>query len=199
MSARSVLLSFALLVAPAAGAAQHGTASSGPVTTAPREATQFDFLLGQWELTVRVPGPGGLAARLHGTPRLTGTWKAWRGFDGWGVEDELRIVDGSGNPVGLSHAVRVFDAAGRRWSLSTLDVYRTRFTSGTAEWKDGEMRVTSRGTDLEGRAYVSRSRFYEITATGFRFQQDRSLDDGRTWTEGTLRIEAKRVAAAAPR
>jgi hypothetical protein len=30
-------------------------------------------------------------------------------------------------------------------------------------------------------------------------QQDRSYDAGRTWTEGFLKIEAKRVAAVAPR
>jgi hypothetical protein len=30
-------------------------------------------------------------------------------------------------------------------------------------------------------------------------QQDRSTDSGQTWDEATLVIEAKRVAAAAPR
>jgi hypothetical protein len=30
-------------------------------------------------------------------------------------------------------------------------------------------------------------------------QQDRSLDDGKTWTEAVLRIDAKRVATTAPR
>jgi hypothetical protein len=44
-----------------------------------------------------------------------------------------------------------------------------------------------------------RSRFHAITPTSFRFQQDRSSDNGRTWADGVLKIEAKRVAATAPR
>jgi hypothetical protein len=61
------------------------------------------------------------------------------------------------------------------------------------------MRIDASGTDADGRAFVSRSRFHDIGPSGFRFQQDRSYDDGRTWTEGHLRIVAKRVAAIAPR
>jgi len=192
MTARSTLALVALLTIPAAAAAQHGGAAAArPVSTAPREAAQYDFLIGQWELVVR-PQAQGVAARIHGAPRLVGTWKAWRALDGWGVEDELRIMDGSGNPLSLAHSVRVYDAAALRWSLSTLDVYRGRFTAATAEWRDGQMHLSGRGTDAEGRPYVSRTRFYDITPASFRMQQDRSVDDGRTWTEAVLRIEARR-------
>jgi len=194
-----ILALAAALVVPEAATAQHGSGPGGLTTVAPREASQFDFLVGQWELTVRVPSPGGLAARIHGTPRLAGTWKAWRGLDGWGVEDELRIADGSGNPLSLTHALRVFDATARGWTSTTLDIYRARVTQGTGAWRDGQMLVTAQGTDAEGHAYVSRGRYYDITPDGFKFQQDRSLDGGRTWTEGAVRIEAKRVAAVAPR
>lgn len=180
-------------------AAQHrGTPPGQPVHTAPVEATQFDFLIGQWELDVR-PKVSSLAARIHGAPRLAGTWKAWRALDGWGVEDELRVVDASGNPTSLTHAVRVFDATQRRWSQMVLDVYRGRFTQGSATFADGAMTVTSRGTDQEGRAYVLRTRFTGITAGAFRLQQDRSYDNGATWDEAVLRIEARRTAQTAPR
>ena len=199
MATRTTLMLLALLAFPAAVAAQHGGAAAAPpATTAPAEASQFDFLIGEWELVVR-PEARGLAARIHGAGRLAGTWKAWRALDGWGVEDELRIVDGSGNPLALSYTVRVFDATARHWSLSSLDVYRGRFTTASAEWRDGRMQLTGRGTDQEGRPYLSRTRFFDITRDGFRMQQDRSLDDGKTWTEAVLRIDAKRVAATAPR
>ena len=197
MSCRS-LLAFAALALPASAAAQHG-AGPGPAPTAPREASQFGFLIGQWELDVRLAGPGGLAERIHGSPRLLGTWKAWRAFDGWGVEDELRLVDRSANPRSLTYTMRAYDPQARRWSLSILDVYRSRITLAEAEWKDGELRQTSRGADGDGKPYLIRARFYEIKPAGFRFQQDRSMDDGKTWKEGTLRIEARRVAATAPR
>jgi hypothetical protein len=178
--------------------AQHTVAGGTPPSrTAPREATQFDFLVGQWELDVRVPATG-LAQRIHGTPRILGTWKAWRAFDGWGIEDEMRLMDASGNPMNLLHGLRVYDAAAHGWSCTGLDVYRARFTSSTAEWGDGTMTLTGRGTDAEGRAQVTRTRFSDITPTSFKWRQERSTDDGRTWTEA-LRLEAKRVAATAPR
>lgn len=193
------LATMALLLLPVAAAAQHGAGGTAPPAfTAPKEAGQFDFLIGQWELTV-TPKVSGLAARIHGAPRLLGTWKAWRAFDGFGIEDEMRIVDGSGNPASLAHTLRVYSAADRRWSITGLDVYRARYSTSTAEWQNNEMRLTGQGADAEGKASLTRTRFHAITPTSFRFQQDRSTDDGRTWTEAVLRIEAKRVAAAAPR
>jgi len=197
MTIRSVLTLFALLVSSAPAAAQHGQAPSPP-RSAPREASQFEFLVGQWEIVAQ-PHVSGLAARIHGRPTFPGTWKAWRGLDGFGIEDELRLTDESGNPRALTHSVRVYDAEARHWILSSLDVYRSRFQTATAEWRDGEMHVSGQGTDVEGRAYVSRSRFHAITPDGFRFEQDRSYDGGQTWTAGFLKIEAKRVAATAPR
>jgi hypothetical protein len=198
VKARSAVAFLSLLITPAVARAQHTVAGGTPPSrTAPREATQFDFLIGQWELDVRVPATG-LAQRIHGTPRILGNWKAWRAFDGWGVEDEMRLMDASGNPLNLLHGLRVYDATAHNWSCTGLDVYRARFTSSTAEWQDAAMTLTGRGTDAEGRAQITRTRFTDITPTSFKWRQERSIDDGRTWTEA-LRLEAKRVAAAAPR
>ena len=186
-----------LAIGSAPVVAQHGPGAP-PATTAPAEARQFDFLLGQWELEI-TPKASGLAARLHGVPQLHGTWKAWRAFDGFGVEDELRIVDGSGNPVSLSHTLRIFSAAARQWSVMGLDVYRARYTAATAKQAGGDMLQEGKGTDREGKPYRSRTRYSDITPQGFRMQQDRSGDDGRTWDEATLTIVAKRVSEAAAR
>jgi hypothetical protein len=188
-------LFLALLIAPASAVAQHGTPQQA---AAPAEARQHDFLVGQWELVVKVPAAG-LAQKIHGTPRLVGTWKAWRAFEGFGIEDELRITDAAGNPVSLSHAMRYYDRAARAWSVALLDVYRGKLSIATEEWKDARMTQSSRGTDQEGKPALFRSRFFDITPASFRWQQDRSTDDGKTWTEGTLRIDAKRVDASAPR
>ncbi len=198
MLARSSLLLLAILVLAGPVHAQHGAAAPLTQRTPPREAAQFEFLVGQWELDAR-PRASGLAARLHGAPRLVGSWKAWRALDGFGITDELRLTDESGNPRVLTHTVRYYSVTDRRWSTSSLDVYRGIFTSANAEWRDGRMLVSSRGTDAEGRAYLSRTRFYEISGSGFRVQIDRSYDDGRSWTEGVLRIQAKRVSSTAAR
>ena len=196
------LLSFALvgcLVAPSDARAQHsGGASSRPALTPAKEAHQFDFLIGQWELVV-TPKVSSLAAKIHGAPKLLGTWKAWRAVDGFGLEDELRVVDRSGNPSSLLQTLRVYNATDGKWALTGIEAYRGRTSSATAEWKNNEMVTTSQGTDEEGKAYLGRTRFFDITANAFKYQQDRSYDAGRTWEEALLRIEAKRVAATAPR
>jgi len=195
MIRRSAVLLLTLL-APPPLAAQHGATIASHV--APAEARQFDFLVGQWELTVE-PKATTLAARLHGAPQMVGTWKAWRGFDGWGIEDELRIMDRSGNPMALVHTLRGYDAAGRRWLVSGLDAYRGRISSSTAEWSGREMVVRGEQTDANGKAYQTRSRFTDIKPDRFTMHQDRSDDGGKTWDENVVTVEAKRVAAAAPR
>lgn len=185
--------------APYARAQQGGAAGSVPgAGTPPREAAQFDFLVGQWELEV-VPKASGLAAMLHGTPRLGGVWKAWKAFDGFGVEDELRIVDAAANPVSLSHNLRVWDGRARRWLTQGLDVYRARTSTSQGQWQDGEMRLAGAGNSAEGKPTLTRTRFHDISANGFRMRQDRSTDDGATWDDGVLAIVARRTAAKAAR
>ncbi len=187
------------LWAPNARAQHGGAAGTVPgVGTPPREAAQFDFLVGQWELEV-VPKASGLAAMLHGAPRLGGVWKAWKAFDGFGVEDELRIVDAAANPVSLSHNLRVWDGRARRWLTQGLDVYRARTSTSQGQWQEGEMRLAGAGNSPEGKPTLTRTRFHDVGANGFRMRQDRSADDGTTWDDGVLTIVARRTAAKAAR
>jgi hypothetical protein len=190
-----LLASFALLVTPPGVLAQHTGGGASRAVSAPREATQFDFLIGQWDLAVH-PKATTLAAKIHGVPKLVGSWKAWRAFDGWGIDDEMRIMDASGNSISLASAMRFYDATARQWVTTLLDVYRGKFSTSTATWSGTEMTVMSRGTDQEGKPVVMRTRFFDITPVAFRYQQDRSVDEGKSWEERTLVIEAKRVAGA---
>jgi hypothetical protein len=95
--------------------------------------------------------------------------------------------------------MRFYDAAQRKWTLTTLDVYRARHAMATAEMRGSEMTVASYGRDGEGNAYVQRARFHDVTPNSFRFTADRSFDKGKTWDTDVLKIEARRVAAAATR
>jgi hypothetical protein len=198
MSVASRVLLVAFLTVPSIATAQHGDPSAASAPSAPAEAKQHDFLVGQWELSVKVPATS-LATRLHGMPKLVGSWKAWRAFDGYGIEDELRITDASGNPVTLVHSLRYYDRTTRQWNITSLDVYRGKVSTLTSSWGKGTMLQESRGVDQEGKPYLVRARFIDITPTAFRFRQDRSYDDGKSWKEDTLVIQAKRVAAMAPR
>ena len=193
---KALILSLAIALSGMAHA-QHGgvnTAAAG----VPAEAAQFDFLVGQWELEVS-PKVGGLAAMIHGAPRLVGSWKAWKSFDGYGLDDELRVLDASGNPMALNYSQRIFDAKTKRWLVSGLDVYRARFGSSSGQWQGGEMQLEGSGQNAEGKPMLTRTRFFEITPDRFKMRQDRSPDNGASWEEGTLTIVAKRVSRKAVR
>ena len=196
---RSVVALLVAVNAPAVLWAQHaGAASASTTLVPPPEATQFNFLVGQWEVSAK-PKATTLGQRVHGVRPLLGTWKAWRALDGWGLEDELRLTDASGNPLLLQHTVRLYDRTARRWTNAAIDVYKGVHLQTTAERRGADVIVSGRGTDEEGRPYISRGAFTKVTASAFTYRLDRSLDNGKTWTEGVLVIEAKRVAAAAPR
>lgn len=182
-----------LLAATGAVTPRCALAQSAPATTPPREASQWDFLIGDWELDVR-PKVSGLAAALHGAPRLAGHWRAWRAFDGFGIADELRIVDASGNPVALNHALRAWDPVQRRWAVVVLDVYRGRVTQASAQWQDGEMRQQGQGSAPDGKPLLTRTRLHDIGSDRFALRQDRSADGGASWDDAVLVMHARRSA-----
>jgi hypothetical protein len=192
-----VLAATFLIVATRALHAQHaGNAPSDP-TRAPQEAHQYDFLLGEWTVEAK-PLVNSLAAKIHGVPKLVGTWRAWRALDGWGLADEIKLLDASGNPRNVAHALRVVDASGH-WKQVTVDAYRGAVTQSDGTWDGAAMVITGSGTDDNGKAYRSRIRFSDITPTSFTYRIDRSWDLGKTWSEGVLTITAKRSAATATR
>jgi len=178
---------FALLVSSAAVAA---------ASAAPAGAQQFDFLLGEWKLAVH-PKVSGLAAMIHGSPTLGGTWRAWRVLDGRAIEDELRVTDSSANPLALTRSLRVFSTSEQRWQSGGIDAYHGHASAGSGTFRDGELRLEGRSSDAAGNPVLTRTRFFDISADAFRMQQDRSTDNGQTWDEGVIAIEAKRSAASA--
>lgn len=189
------LLALALLCSPLVAIAQHD-APAPASANAPAETKQFDFLLGQWELEVH-PKVSGLAAMIHGTPKLVGTWKAWRALDGLAIEDEMRIVDASGNPLSLTRALRVYAKSDARWRTSGVDAYRGRVSTSSGTMQGAEMHLDGQSIDSQDKPTLTRTRYYDITADSFRMLQDRSSDNGQTWEEGVLSIDAKRIAATA--
>lgn len=179
---------FALLAAGAAAAADPAPPPAG--------AQQFDFILGEWKLDVH-PKASGLVAMIHGVPTLSGSWRAWRVLDGRAIEDELRVIDASGNPLALNRSLRIYTTSEQRWQSSGIDAYHGRASAGSGSFRDGELRLEGRSSDAAGNPVLTRTRFFDISADAFRMQQDRSTDNGQTWDEGVIAIDAKRTAASA--
>jgi len=185
------------LLLPAVAAAQARPPGAGPNRSIrpPAEANQFDFLLGEWELTV-TPKVSSLAQRMHGVPELSGTWTAWPALDGWGIRDEMRVVDDSGNPQVLLTNVRVYEPATRGWLVATVDAYRHRVTRSTTRWDGNEAESVVETEAHDGSGILVRTRFTRIRPDSFRYHQDRSTDGGESWDRDVLVIDARRVGEA---
>ncbi|MEP7064986.1 MAG: hypothetical protein ABI889_03025 [Gemmatimonadota bacterium] len=199
MNIRRLSLAGAIALSPLPLGAQHDAGGTPAVAAkAPREASQYDFLTGQWSLVV-TPKVSGLVARIHGVPKLRGSWKGSRALDGWGVEDELRIADEAGNPIAYTHFVRIYDAKAKHWIVNAIDVYRQQTSTYTAQQQGNEMLSTAEGVGPDGKPYRTRTHITDITGTGFHFSQDISHDGGATWDEAHLVMEAKRAPEPATR
>jgi len=90
--------------------AAFGPAASpeSPVRAPAPEASQFDFLIGAWDI---VSEPN-----LPGVPeRVRGRWTARKSADGYMVVDEYRVFDDDGATVYLGETYRVFNPSAKRW------------------------------------------------------------------------------------
>ena len=157
------------------------------------EARQFDFLLGQWELSGAIK-VSGLVALVHGQPKLAGSWKAWRTSDG-AIEDDMKLTDASGNPASNAHFVRSFSREENCWKITGSDASRGTLQPATGRWQGDEMLVMGSGTSHEGKRYQTRTHYLAITPASFRMVQDRSFDDGKTWDEAVVTLNARRTGS----
>ena len=190
---RAVLILAA--TAPSVASAQHVSKAVALAKRTPKEVSQYDFLVGEWELLVK-PAAVGLMQKMHGVPNLRGTWKATRTADGLGIEDVLRIVDRSGNPVAVTRFVRTYDDAAKHWAITAADSVHGKVTKATAEWMRTEMVTIGDASDEDGKKFISRARISGPTPTSFKYMQDRSYDGGATWGEVVLTIYAQRTTSS---
>jgi hypothetical protein len=182
-------LSYALC-GPVQSAAQDGPALKAP----PPEASQFDFLVGEWTVDVTSKAPGT-------PPQYHGVWRAAKTLNGLGVVDEYGIVDDSNRVVYSGTTLRVFDTKAGKWTMRYVDQLggRTGRWSELVGVKEGrEIHVEQRGQALDGRTTILRIRYYNIQPHHFSWAADQSSDGGATWVRDYLRLEATRRSKTAP-
>jgi len=160
--------------------------------SAANEARQFDFLVGQWELSGEIK-VSGLVALIHGQPKLAGSWRAWRTADGSGIEDDMKLTDASGNPTTSVHFQRTFSREENCWKITGNDANRGALQAATGRWQGDQMLVMGSGTSQEGKRYQTRTHYLAITPASFRMVQDRSFDDGKTWDDAVVTLNARRT------
>src|SRR5256885_5545438 len=173
------------LVGPGRSPAQRGPTPKTP----PPEASQFDFLLGEWTVDVTSKAPGT-------PPQYRGVWRAAKTLNGLGIVDEYGVVDDAGRIVYAGTTLRVFDTKAGSWTMRYVDELggETGRWSELAGVKDGaEMHVEQRGQSRDGGTTVLKIRYYNIQPDHFSWVADHSSDGGATWVRDYWRIEAARV------
>ena len=140
-------------------------------------ATDFDFLLGSWNVANRM-----LRRRLAGSDD-------WEEFDatvvarpllgGVGNEDEFR-TDHAGGFIGMSF--RFFDPERRRWSIYWADSRRPgELDPPVFGTFSGDVGVFEGEDVYKGRPILVRFTWSGVTTPTPRWEQAFSDDGGRTW------------------
>jgi len=167
----------AILAVVGSGAAPDSTAPAPPP-----EASQFDFLIGAWDI-VSEPNIPGVPERVRGQ------WTARKSADGYMVVDEYRVFGDGGDTVYLGETYRVFNTSKKRWEFRFVEPFSGTWHEGTGVKVGSEMHLTQ-GTP--GGESMTKIRYYDIRPDRFSWISERSRDGGKTWTKGT-RIEATRA------
>ena len=166
------------LIGVCAALAAGPAAAEAPGCDSP-EARQFDFWLGDWDLTYVQDG-----RESHSRNHVT------RILDGCVVLEEFTGAPG----VKLDgRSVSTFDRATSQWKQTWVDnsAAYLDFTGGMA---DGRM-VLSRRAERGGKRFLQRMVFQDIQRDRLKWLWQRSDDEGRTWST-QWEIDYRRAGAA---
>lgn len=149
----------------------------------------FEFLVGKWICDVRIPQPDGA------TLALRADWRGLRILGQTAILDEFTLWGADGAVVMRGVNIRVFDVATQSWSMKWLNATEMQwFDLGPEEL--GGVRVSEARIEFQMRHKadeIHRIVFSEISPTRFRWQAARTLDEGRTWSDAIMTIEARRA------
>ena len=157
---------------------------------APPELSQFAFIIGEWRCDVRVKGDDG-------------TWQTyaarWIGryiLDGYAIADEYRMTGEAGEVIVHGINFRSYSVEKNTWVMRWLDGTRAFWVELGPEALGG-VRVDSETItfnlfDAFAPDAICRVTFSNMSANHFMWSEEKSLDQGRTWTEFVV-IEAHRT------
>ena len=140
--------------------------------TAP-ECNQFDFWLGEWELTYN--------DTAHATNHIT--WE----MDGCMVHEHFN--DPANSYRGESWSV--FNAQTKKWHQTWVD-NQGAYIALTGEFREGKMILLTEPVNMpDGTRMQNRMVFYNISHNTFDWDWEATTDEGKTW-KNNWRIHYKR-------
>jgi hypothetical protein len=166
MKLASVVLLSVLSVSTVSSQQSPITAAAGPCG-AP-EQRQFDFWVGDWELT----WPGEKAGETgHGTNTVK------RILDGCVVQESF---SGRGAMRLRGTSISIFDTTAGKWKQTWVD-NEGSYLDFTGEFKDGQLILQREAIKKDGARVLQRMVWKNITASQFDWNWEASSDGGKTW------------------
>lgn len=137
------------------------------------EARQFDFWLGEWDLTWPAEQMGGESGAIaRGRNSLT------RLFEDCVVEENFMTEDASFR----GHSVSVYDVNAGLWRQTWVDS-AGGYISLTGGVVDGEMVLATDPKETEAGVVFHRMVFADIESDSLEWAWRRTADGGMTWTD----------------
>jgi hypothetical protein len=161
-----------------------------PNPKAPPELSQFAFIIGTWLCDVKVKGEAGTWQPYQAT------WAGRYILDGYVIADEYRMTNQEGELIVQGMNFRSYSVEKKTWIMKWLNA-RDSFWLELGPEELGGVRVTPKTitfnlVDTFASNALSRVTFSNISASHFTWREDKSLDQGKTWTEFVV-IEAHRT------
>ncbi len=163
---RKTLTTLLLLLCAACTLAAQSSAPQNPCTAAQQK--QFDFWIGEWDLT----WPGQNAGETgHGTNIIK------RIMDDCVVQENFSSHDSS-NLRGTS--VSIFVPGDSHWKQTWVD-NQGSYLDFTGDFKDGQMVLQREAKSPDGKTLLQRMVWKNIAANEFDWSWESSRDGGKTW------------------
>ena len=168
----------------------HDKEYGSPNPKAPPELSQFAFIIGKWRCDARVKGEDGTWQPYEAT------WVGRYILDGYVISDEYRMTNTKGELIVDGMNFRSYSVEKKTWIMRWLNA-RNSFWLELGPEKLGGVRVTPKTItfnliDTFAPDALSRVTFSNISASRFTWREEKSLDQGKTWTEFVV-IEAHRT------
>ncbi|MBP7549918.1 MAG: hypothetical protein KA761_06495 [Gemmatimonadaceae bacterium] len=147
----------------------------------PAVSLQYDFLVGDWDVTVTMPRAG-RPALVYGA-----TWRIrW-------VADGRVLMQEWSDPYGSGVELRAFNATTRRWDGRNLYAPDPgTWYANEAELQGGVMVVTTPRQAADGTTILSREIYRPVETDRFEVSTEVSLDAGASWRSGRYGLVARR-------
>jgi hypothetical protein len=165
---RTAFFVILLCLVRTAGIAQQTASAPPPNPCAAPEQKQFDFWVGDWDLTW--PAEKGNAPD-HGTNRIRRVLDSCVVQESFSGENAMRLR-------GMS--LSIFDTRAGKWKQTWVD-NEGAYLDFVGEFKEGQMILVRDATRPDGTKVKQRMVFKNIQANEFDWSWESSTDAGKTW------------------